>query len=750
MNPRNADTLIPLFQPKHVAVVGASRTPGKHGHTVVRNLTRGFSGGIWPVSPAGEDIEGQACYRAIADLPGAPDCVFLAIPAAAVVEAVSDCAKIGARAIVIGANGFAESGTAEGSARQDAITKIARDHGIRLLGPNTNGFINNDDGVAIGYNTSHGERHKATGLSIASHSGAILNSVARRLSRAGSGFSKWVSIGNEADIDLLDVFDYFIADPATQVIGLIVEGIRDGVRFRDLATRAHGAGKPVVALKLGRSAAGAGAALAHSSRLAGSARAYEALFRASGIASVRTLEAFTGGCSLLRRRGGASRPGDDGIICVATSGGGGGMVVDMAAEFGLPLAGSVDGDFGPAVNDGIKALGGVGALRNPIDLSLLGNTWTPLVDVFRVMSDCGKTGPTVSFAHVAARPRQDERLVAGLLARRQAVDAPVLVFAPGGLLDSIEARYAECGIPLFHDIVTAMESLKCWYVAAHAQPAPMMPSAGKAKGAAAMLRATADKTAGEVLGEVAQGAPLNEFHSAAVLAKAGVPMVASWPVISAQEARLVAGQLGYPVILKAMLPGVAHKSKLGLVLPRLADGPAVEQAYRGLQTRAAQLGHGATDLTCLVQPMLNADYEVIAGISREGDLGYFLVVGLGGIYSEILDDVMLFPVGLPRDRLASELAASRIGRIAVQSHGSAPQQGCDHGGDHGHDHGHGAESASGGGSVLEQIVDILVSLQDLLSESGDLIESIDINPILVRDGGCIAVDALVVLRAHSD
>lgn len=744
MKPRDAQSLVPLFQPRHVAVVGASRTPGKHGHTVVKNLTRGFAGAVWPVSPAGEDIEGKTCYRAIADLPAAPDCVFLAIPAAAVVDAVQACAKIGARSIVIGANGFAESGTAEGRARQAAITQIARDHGIRLLGPNTNGFINNDDQVAVGYNTSHGERHKVTGLSIASHSGAILNSVARRLARAGSGFSKWVSIGNEADIDLLDVFEYFIADPATQVIGLIIEGLRDGARFRDLAARAHAAGKPVVALKLGRSAAGAGAALAHSSRLAGSARAYDALFRASGVASVRTLEAFTGGCSLLRHKGqGLTSGDDDGIICVATSGGGGGMVVDMAAEFGLPLASTVDGDFGPAVNAGIAALGGIGALRNPIDLSLLGNTWTPLVEVFRVMGDCGKKGPTVCFAHVAARPQQDERLVAGLVARQQAVAAPVLVFAPGGLLANIEALYAEHGIPVFHDIVTAMESLQCWFAARRAQPAPLAPVAAPVGSAVAMLRASIDKASGGVLGE---------FDSATILARAGVPMVASWPVISAEEAKFAASQLGYPVVLKAMLPGVAHKSRLGLVLPRLPDGEAVERAFHSLQERAAGLGHGAAELTCLVQPMLSADYELIVGVSREADLGYFLVVGLGGIYSEILDEVLLFPRGLTEQRLAAELAASRLGRIAAQNqgHAEAASPAPDHDHHHDHGHGHGEESCAAAIPVLDQIVDILARLQDLVGESGELIQSIDLNPILVRQGSCIAVDALIELTNRGD
>lgn len=708
---RDAASLFPLFQPKHVAIVGASRTPGKHGNNVVRYLKRGFGGTISPINASGEDVEGLKSYRALADLPSVPDLVFLAIPASAVVEAVRDCAKVGAKAIVVGANGFAESGTPEGKARQDEITRIVRDNGIRLLGPNTNGFLNNDERAPVGYNTSHGEDHKATGIAVASHSGAILNSFARRLARAGSGFSKWVSIGNEADVDMLDVFEYFVADPATKVIGLIIEGIRDGARFRKLAAQAHAAGKPVVALKLGRSEAGAGAALAHSSRLAGSARAYDALFRVSGVATVRTLEAFTGACSLLGGSLAAWPAGsDEGIICIATSGGGGGMVVDMAAEFGLPLAGTADGDFGAPVNDGIKALGGIGELRNPIDLSLLGNTWTPLGSVFDVMQANGKIGPTVCFAHVASRPQQDERLVNGLVKRRQSVAAPVIVIAPGGLLDNIEALYAEHGIPVFHDIVTAMESLRCWYVAKAARAdVPLTPQPHKA------LRDIVPDKVGM----------LDEFESAAILAKAGVPMVASQWVTSAREAQRAAG-LGYPVTLKAVLPGVAHKSKLGLVQLRLGDAAAVERAYDRLQERATALGHGGEPLTCLMQPMLGADYELIAGVSREGDLGYFLVVGLGGIYSEILDDVLLFPVGVSRERLTADLAASRIGRIAAQGTGNGQY----------------------GATVIRQIADVLGGLQDLVLAAGDRIESIDVNPILVSGGVCTAVDALVVLRAN--
>ena len=216
------------------------------------------------------------------------------------------CAAKGVRTAVIGASGFAEAGTDEARARQDEIATIARRAGMRLIGPNTNGIYNAAAKLSLGYNAAHAYAIAPGPVSIISHSGALFGGFVRSLRGFGVGLAKFVPVGNEADLDMLDILDHCIEDDATAVIGLAIEALPSGARFRALAEKAAAQGKPIVALKIGRSAVGVGAALAHSSRLAGGARAYEALFAACGVASVRSVEALAATCALLARWPGAS------------------------------------------------------------------------------------------------------------------------------------------------------------------------------------------------------------------------------------------------------------------------------------------------------------------------------------------------------------------------------------------------------------------------------------------------------------
>ena len=314
MNKAAADavqSLRPLLRPNSIAIIGASRTPGKSGHSVVRNLVNGgFQGRIFPVNPAGGEIEGLRCYPSVAALPERADCAILVIPAADMVEAVRQCASAGVRTVIVGASGFAETGESEDKQRQDALAVIARDAGMRMLGPNTNGILNTVDRMLLGYNSEYRQRFEPGSISMVSHSGALFGGIARSLRRFGAHLCKFIPVGNEADIDILDVLEFLIHDDATRVIGLIVEGIGNGERLKRLAQIANHLGKPIVALKVGRSTVGAEATMAHSSRLAGSARAYDALFDACSIATVRSVEALSGGCALLADRTPRAGAGD--------------------------------------------------------------------------------------------------------------------------------------------------------------------------------------------------------------------------------------------------------------------------------------------------------------------------------------------------------------------------------------------------------------------------------------------------------
>ena len=408
-------TLEGLFRPRSVAVFG-SASPDKHGYTVVRNLVRWrFPGQILPINREATPIEGCAGYRSLADAPVVPDCAMLVIPAANCVAAIRECAAAGVRFAVIGASGFAELATEAGAARQREIEAIAVSSGLRVVGPNTNGIYNATDRFSLGYNAAHGEVRAAGDVSVISHSGALFDGIARRLELAGAGLSKFVPVGNEADLTMLDFLAYLIDDPATRVIGLVIEGIGDGARFRELAARAQAAGKLIVALKIGRSAAGASAALAHSSRLAGAARAYDALLLAARVASVRTVEGLAAGCAVLSAQHGAAATDDDAIVVVTTSGAGGALVADVAADRGWLIAGS-GGEWPDAVAAGLRALGTAARIRNPIDLGTLGD-WKLLSNVFAELRSHAD-GPVIVYAHNAPQERMADELAAALIERK--------------------------------------------------------------------------------------------------------------------------------------------------------------------------------------------------------------------------------------------------------------------------------------------------------------------------------------------
>src|SRR3954471_16266373 len=202
-----------LFRPRHIAIVGASRTPGKLGHSVLKNLVNGgYTGRISAVNPAGAEVEGKQGYRSVKEITEHVDCAFLAIPAAVIPDAVGECAEAGVRFAILGAAGFAELGDDEGIARQRSVVTIAKQTGLRLVGPNTNGILSTVDRLSLGYNASHAERFMPGNVSFVSHSGALMDGIARRLYRAGGGLSKFVAAGNEADLNMLDYLEHLLED----------------------------------------------------------------------------------------------------------------------------------------------------------------------------------------------------------------------------------------------------------------------------------------------------------------------------------------------------------------------------------------------------------------------------------------------------------------------------------------------------------------------------------------------------------
>jgi acyl-CoA synthetase (NDP forming) len=689
-----------LFTPRSVAVVG-SASAGKHASMVVRNLIAwGYPGDVYPINREGAAVEAYRGYRTLADLPQVPDCAMLVVPAANCAEVVQECADAGVRFAVIGASGFAELQTPAGIARQRAIEAIARASTLRLIGPNTNGIFNATDRLSLGYNIAHGEKFPPGGVSIVSHSGALFDGVSRRLNKIGTGLSKFIPVGNEADLTMLDFIDFLIDDPATHVIGLVVEGLGDGPRFRRLAARAAAAHKPIVALKIGRSEVGANATLAHSSRLAGATRAYDALLRECGVATVTSVEALAGGCGLLSLVPDTKHAHDEEIIVVTSSGAGGALVADVATERGLHLAGAA-GEWAEPAASALAALGVPARIRNPVDLGTLGE-WTLLDNVFRE-TQAQADGPVVVYAHNAPRAKLGLELAEALIARRAATGSPVLVLTPGGLFPNVEAALNAGGIPVFHDTAACFDSLMCYYAVRRAVPDGIPP--------ATQPRAS----------DLPRGSALNELESAAILRSFGMPIVASTIVTSSAAAAAAATASGSSVVLKALAPGVAHKHAQGFVDVNLASTAAVRRAYDAMEQRVAKAGFARDHVPFIVQPMIAGELELIAGVSWESTLGHFLVFGFGGVHAELLDDVLLVPIPAGRNALRARIAASRAGRLL-------------------------AAMASEPATILDRLLDALAALQATVAEHGGAIASIDVNPLVVSGATLVAVDALVVTR----
>jgi acetate---CoA ligase (ADP-forming) len=674
------DALHALFHPRGVAVIGASDDTTKHGYIVLTNVRdTGFQGGIYGISRRLKDVDGIPCFADVGGLPGPVDTAFLAIPAEAAVQAVRDCARAGMKAVIVGSAGYAESLDAGGAERQRELQRIAAEEGIRIVGPNCNGVYNAHLPLSVGFNTSHAKRQRPGGISIFSHSGALFDAMAGRLAMLppglGAGLSLFASAGNEADMSVLDYMEYGIGHAPTRVIALLIDSLDDGARFRRLALAAHAAGKHVVALKIGGSEAGAAAAVAHSSRMAGDDASYRALFAACGVATVQTLEGLMTAAALLDKYGRC--PGRLGSL--STSGAGASLIADRCAALGVPLA-----TLSPETFTAIDSKKMFSRIGNPLDMGIFGGMRRS-ADVPSLLM--GDPGVSVGLALVhSMNPWQGDPYRAAMAAARKLSGKPLLVVTPGGMPEAERQTYQTRGIDVFTDTDILLEGIG----ALMAPPPEPMPCVTTGEAPALPSR------------------PLTEPESLRLLVSFGVPVVQTVECESAVDAVAAAARIGYPVVLKGVAEGVAHKSDLGLVHAGLRDGDAVAKVYAAVGCRHV-----------VVQAMIGGALEAIAGVTRADGAGLVMIAGLGGIFAEALHDVSTFPLPVSRAFIEAGLAKGSLGRILTSPRWKHP----------------GSFSA---------FVDLLMCLQDAALTLGDALQAIDINPVILGGAGAIAVDALVV------
>jgi acetate---CoA ligase (ADP-forming) len=690
-----------LFNPRSVAIVGASADPAKTSGLPVRFLRQqNFNGEIYPVNPRVDSIEGLRCYGTVEALPAAPDVAMIVLGASRTVDAVQALARKGTKHAIVLASGFGESGE-EGRSRQLQLLEAAGS--MRILGPNTIGLVNVSDGVPLSASGALAAGSFTRGsVGVVSQSGGILGALLSRASARGIGLSKLVATSNEADLEIADFIDYLADDPHTSVIVLYIESIRHADSFRRAALKARRAGKSIVALKVGRSAAGARAAASHTGAMAGSDRTYDAFFRDLGIIRAQTFGDLIDIPAAL-----ATQPMLKGRrIAILTSTGGAGTL--LADSFGLSGFDAPVPDKATVEKLTAVMPGGHGALdTNPIDLTLAGLQPDVLKGCIRALLDSPSYDALTVI--VGSSGVANPELVSNAI-RDAAPQAskPVLAYVSPHAPEAA-ARLTRNGTPAFDTpeaVASALSAL--WTVG---QPI--------AQTQAPLPRRSVD------IPDDWQGS-LDEHKAKSLFARFGLPVVGEAVVKTADEATRAARSFGGKVVLKILSSTITHKSDVGGVAINL-DADTIGERLQSMQV-AVKAKTGIVPDAFLVQEMVApGGLELILGCHRD-PLGSVLLLGMGGLTAELMNDtcVRLLPPGgvLSRADALSAVKGLRCWPL-LDGYRGRPKLDVD--------------------ALVTAIVDFCAMVSQL---GGRLVEA-EINPIFVlpQGTGVRAADAVAVLAA---
>lgn len=691
-----------LFRPRSIAIVGASTDPRKLGGRPLANMLRGgFKGRLYPVNPGAREVQGLPSFASLEAIPDPVDQAVIAVPAAAAPAALEACIRKGVRVAVMFSSGFGELG-AEGRAVQQQMAARCRESGMRLLGPNCLGVMNPADGVFCTFTGSlTGNRAwpRVGRIGIATQSGAVGTYCYTLLADRGAGISHYVATGNEADVDVAACIAWLAQDDATEVILTYLEGCRDGARLREALALCAARGKPVVAMKVGVSEAGAAATISHTGTLAGSDAGYQAAFDEAGVWRARSLEEAAD-VAVACTAGALPRGRRLGVITV--SGGAGALLADEAAARGLELP-----QIPEEAQKAILALVPFASPRNPVDATAqTGNDRTLLTRMMAIMMG-EPDGPArfdvfIAFlAFVAENADAFETVLPALEALRKQRPETAFILSMRGSLEQ-RRMLLEKGFFLCEDPTEALRTAAALVHFGTRLPLALAP-------------ATAPATTRARLPE----GPLDEAAARRLLAEAGVPFVAERVARSAAEAAEAATALGFPVALKVLSPDLAHKSDVGGVRLGLRDAAEVAAAYEAMLRQVREAAPQARIEGALVSPMVQGGVETVLGVHRDPVFGPVVMFGLGGVFVEVFRDVAFRLAPLTREAALAQIESIRGRALLEGARGRPP---VDKG----------------------AIADALVALSRFAVAHADEVASVEINPFIALPKGGLGVDAVIL------
>jgi len=702
----NTHYLTSLFTPRSVALFGASDRQNSVGGIVLRNLlTSGYGGRVYPINPKREEVQGQKAFGSIEDIHDTVDLAVVATPAATIPAIVEACGEHGVGMMLILSAGFRETGDA-GLRLEEKVTELAKRHGIRLMGPNCLGIIRPE----LGLNITFGHNNARPGnLALVSQSGAICTAILDWAEMNDIGFSAVVSTGIAADLDFGDYLDFLVSDPQTRSILLYIEGIKDARRFMS-SLRAAARIKPVIALKVGRHAAGAEASMSHTGALVGSDETFSAALSRSGVLRVESISQLFAAAKALSTS--HYRQASERLVIITNGGGPGVMAADRAADQGIELS-RLSEETLTALNGVLPA---VWSHANPVDI--IGDA-TP--DRYREAIDICLQDPGVDGAIVILTPQamtEPTRVAEAVIESAAKSRKPILTSWMGG--NQVEASrrlFNDARIPDFRTLENAVDAFS--YLATYNRNQRLL------------LQTPSRLTGGQEPPDI-EGARLiiegvlteqrkilTEPESIAVLKAFRIPAAQNAVARTPNEALVIAESIGFPVALKVLSPAISHKSDVGGVRLNINSAAEVRGAYRALVDEVGARNPDATIAGVIVEKMYRSPNgrELMIGIMRDPVFGPVISFGSGGVSVEIIGDTAISLPPLNR-RLARDLInRTRVSRLLEGFRQMPPVD-------------------------IDLLVDVLLRVSNMACELPWL-QEMDINPLIMDEHEIVAVDARI-------
>ena len=694
-----------FLNPKSIAVIGASEKPGTIGKAIISNIMNGYKGEIYPVTPSHETVFGRRAYKSVIDVPNNIDLAVVVTPSKIVPSVIEECGKKNVRGAIIITAGFKEVG-GEGESLQKQVAEISRKYGVRIIGPNCLGVMNLAPQTMMN-STFLKVTPKTGNIALVSQSGAICAALVEDAIAQDIGFSAVISMGNKVDMNENDILEMLIEDEQTKVIVMYLEDLADGRQFIEICrkiTKEVKNKKPVLVLKAGRTPEGARAAMSHTGALMGSDEVYDAIFTQAGAIRVDTMQELFDYATAFAKQ---PLPGD-GVVIVTNAGGPGILSTDALSKYEIKMA-NIE-EIRPKIDAVIPSYG---SSRNPVDI--VGDADYNRFD--RVLSEV-LVHPNTGAAVVMCTPSAtlDYDGLARVVVKMSKTKGKTILASLMGLAEGTENKkiLSEGGVPHYVYAELAIRALKTMYDYRSWINTP--------KSYVRSFKVDRER-AREIFDGVRKQnrSHLIEEEGYEVLKAYGFPVPTSILAQDESDCIMAAQQIGYPVVMKIASPDIIHKSDAGGVKVNLRSEEEVRNAYRSIISSATKYKSDAKILGVLVQEMVKGGKETIIGAKQDPKFGPLVMFGMGGIYVEVLKDVVFRLAPIDEYEASRMVESVRTSKILRGVRGERP-------------------------SDINALVECLQRLSQLVIDFPEITE-FDMNPLLVLEEGkgCKSVDVRIGL-----